>query len=822
MSDDQHGDDPTPGHDPTGTSDDSDAPPLDDVARILADLDLPAKVALLSGADTWHLEPVPSAGLGRTMVADGPHGLRRFPGDGEQQGGRRAVPATCFPTAVTLASSWDEALLDEVGRALGREALAEDVSVVLGPGVNLKRHPAGGRNFEYLSEDPLLAGRLAAAMVRGIQSQGVGACVKHLAANHQETFRMVIDTIVDARTLQELELTAFALAIRDGRPWTVMSSYNQLNGVPASDNRWLLTEVLRDEWGFDGLVMSDFGGMHDRVAATAAGNDLEMPGSNGAFDAEVIAAVRGGDLDEQDVDRCARRVIELIVRAAANRVPTATVDQDAHHALARRAAAAGTVLLTNDGTLPLAADTDLAVIGAFATTPRFQGAGSSQVNPTRLDDLISAVRDRIRSGAQLTYAPAYDPATGATTDALIEQAVTAAQAAGRAVVVAGLPGPYESEGFDRTHLDLPAGHVRVIDAVLDAGVPTVVVLQNGAPVELPFADRAPAIVEGYLGGQAGGAALADVLFGDVEPGGRLAESFPVAMQDLAADANFPGHPKQVEHREGLLVGYRFHDTAEVPARFAFGHGLGYTTFDYGQLEVAGDGTDRTATVTVTNVGGRPGTEVVQLYVRASDSVVWRPGKELKGFAKVRLEPGASQQVRLDLDRRSFAIYDVAAGDWLVEAGTYEVLVGASSVDIRATASIDVASEDPVTPVPAPASAVATDEEFARLLGTAIPTPRPTQPFHRNSSVADLTLTPMGRTVHQAITAAARYHIQRTVPEDDEATRRMFEANFAEAPLRALPLMGGGKPPMAVIDRTIDALNGRPKAALVDLLDRLRS
>ncbi len=827
MSDDQHGHDQhgdglTGGHDPADPSDRGATTPPDDVARILADLDLPTKVALLSGADAWHLEPVPSVGFGRTMVADGPHGLRKIPDDGEQVSVRRAVPATCFPTAVTLASSWDEALLEEVGRALGREALAEDISVVLGPGVNLKRHPAGGRNFEYLSEDPLLAGRLAVAMVRGIQSQGPGACVKHLAANHQETFRMVIDTVVDERTLRELELTGFELAIRGGRPWTVMSAYNQLNGVPATDNRWLLTEVLRDEWGFDGLVMSDWGGMHDRVAATAAGNDLEMPGSNGAFDAEVIAAVRDGDLDEEHVDRCARRVIELIVRAAANRVPTATVDQDAHHALARRAAAAGSVLLTNDGTLPLSADADLAVIGAFATTPRYQGAGSSQVNPTRLDDPIAAIRERIQPGVEVTFAPAYDPTTGTTTDALIEQAVEAAQTAGRAVIIAGLPGRYESEGFDRADLELPAGHLRVIDAVLDAGVPTVVVLQNGAPVELPFADRVPAILESYLGGQAGGAALADVLFGDVEPGGRLAESFPVAMRDLAADANFPGHPRQVEHREGLLVGYRFHDTAGVPARFAFGHGLSYTTFEYGQVEVTGDGTDRTATVTVTNVGGRPGTEVVQLYVRAADSAVWRPDKELKAFAKVQLEPGSSQQIQLDLDRRSFAIYDVSAGDWLVEAGTYELLVGTSSVDIRTTASIEVASDDDVTPVPAPAGTVATDEEFARLLGTEIPTPRPAQPFHRNSSVADLTLTPMGRKVHQAIMAAARYQVQRTVPEDDEATHRMFESVFAEAPLRTLPLHGGGKPPMIVIDRTIDALNGRPKAALADLLERLRS
>ncbi len=797
----------------------------DDAARIVAGLDLRTKVSLLSGADHWHLEAVPSAGLRRVAVADGPHGLRRQRTGFTERGPSAPVPATCFPPAVTLASSWDTDLAEEVGVALGVEARAQEVGVLLGPGLNLKRHPAGGRNFEYLSEDPLLAGRLAASMVRGIQSQGVGACCKHLAANHQETFRMVVDTIVDERTLRELELRAFELAVREGRPWTIMTAYNRLNGTYCSDHRWLLTDLLRDTWGFDGLVMTDWGGMGDRVAATEAGCDLEMPGNGGAFDAEVLTAVYEGELPEAAVDRCATRVVELIVRASANRDADVGDHHERHHALARRAAAAGTVLLTNDGTLPLATDQHIALLGAFASTPRYQGAGSSQVAPTRLDDTLTALRARLTGEVGVTYAPAYDPGTGATTEALLSEAVDAARGADLAVIVVGLPGAYESEGFDREHLRLPPGHERLVEAVLDAGVPMVVVLQNGAPVELPWADRPAAIVESYLGGQAGGAALVDVLVGDVEPGGRLAESFPVAMTDLAADANFPGHPKQVEHREGPLIGYRFHDTAGVPARFPFGHGLSYTSFEYGEPEVAGevsdDGGSLEVRVPVTNTGDRAGSEVVQLYVRDVETSVYRPDKELRAFSKVHLEPGATEQVTLHLDRRAFAVYDVPSRDWIVEAGTFELLLGASSTDLRASTQVEVASARTPTPVPAPASHLADDDEFAAWLGRDVPTPRPVRPFDRSSPLTDLEATPMGRRVGQVIQAAARRQVDRTTPGEDEATRRMFDAVIAQAPLRHLAISGGGKPPLVVLDRMIDVLNGRPQAALTELLRRWR-
>jgi beta-glucosidase len=795
-----------------------------DAERIVAELDLETRVALLSGADKWHLEGVPSAGLAPIMVADGPHGLRKAAGDELSLTG--AVPATCFPTAVTLAASWDPELLVAVGAALGREARTEGVAVLLGPGLNLKRHPAGGRNFEYLSEDPLLAGTLAGALVRGIQSEGVGACLKHFAANHQERFRMIVDTIVDERTLREMELTAFEIAVETGRPWTVMSAYNRLNGTYCSDHHWLLTEVLRGEWGFDGLVMTDWGGMNDRVAATRAGCDLEMPGSNKALDREVLLAAEDGRLAGADIDRCARRVVELLIRAGAHRDPDASFDAAAHHALARRAAAAGTVLLTNDGTLPLltadgAAPGHLAVVGAFAATPRYQGSGSSQVNALRLDDLRTALTTRLDGEVTVDYAPGYDPVTGATTDQLVAQAMSQAGTADVAVVVVGLPERYESEGFDRQHLALPPGHTRVIEAVLATGTPTVVVLQNGAPVVLPWAGQAAAIVEAYLGGQGGGSGLADVLVGDVDPGGRLAESFPAAIAEVPADANFPGHPKQVQHREGPLIGYRFHDTAGVAAAFPFGHGLSYTSFEISDLEVGGEGTDRTVDFTVRNTGSRAGSEVVQLYLHAVHSVVWRPAKELKGFAKVHLAAGEEQRVTLALDRRAFRVYDVATRAWVVEAGTYEVLVGRSSVDIAVRTTIEVTSDDHLTPATIPTRTLASDEEFASLLGRAIPDPDAVLPFHRNSSVDDLPTTPLGARVHKALLAAAHRRIEGT-DGSDEASRRMFEAVISEAPLRAITLLGGGKPPIRWVDALIDLLNGRARDRLTGLLDQLRS
>lgn len=775
-----------------------------DPQQLVASLDVAARIRLLSGRDAWHLEAVPSAGLPAWTLTDGPHGVRRKVGDGGDLAIADVEAATCFPPAVTLACTFDETLLVEVGHALGREAAALDVGVLLGPGLNLVRHPAGGRTFEYLGEDPLLAGRLAAGLIRGIQAEGVGACAKHLASNHQESGRMTVDTIVDERTLRELELRAFEIAVTEGRPWTVMHAYNRLNGVPTGQDPWLLGTLLRDGWGFDGLVVSDWGAVVDRVAAIAAGADLEMPGGADVWDAEVGAAVADGRLDVAAVDTCATRVVALSQRIAAARDTTspAAVDHDAHHDLARRTAVAGTVLLTHDGSLPLPPGATVAVVGAFARQPRYQGAGSSKVRPTRLDDLWSQLRQR--HPGRCRYAAGYDVATGVTDEARIDEAVATVRDADVAVVCLGLPEAFESEGFDRDHLRLPDGNTRLVEAVLATGTPVVVVLSNGAPVELPWADRAAAIVAAHLGGQAGGAALADVLLGDADPGGRLACSYPVQASDLAADRWF-GDPVQVEHREGLAVGYRFHDTAGVPARFAFGHGRSLTTFAWEPPEVRGSGTDRTVSVTVTNTGRRAGTEVVQLYVAPLDPPVARPTQELAAFRSVHLAPGERAHVTLELDRSAFALWDVTAGAWAVPAGRYELRVARSSVDVHATREVTVDDGDLIGPSATPVAAVADDDAFAAALGRPIPTPRPARPFHRDTTVGDLAASRRGRVVRSLLLRQARAQADELAGAD-EGSRRMFEAVFAALPLRTLPAFAGGRVTLAMVDRLVAALN----------------
>lgn len=775
-------------------------------SEIVAELDLPTKVRLLSGRGFWDLEPVPSHGLDEIYVADGPHGLRFQGAATDHLGIGAAAPATCFPTAAALGSTWDVDLVDEVGRAIGVEAAHLGVSVVLGPGLNIKRHPAGGRCFEYLSEDPYLSGKLAAAMVRGVQTQGVGTSVKHFAVNNQESHRLVVDAVVDERTLREIYLTGFEIAVRESAPWTVMCSYNQVNGTYASEHAELLESILREEWGFDGLVMTDWGAASDRVAGIAAGLDLEMPSSGGAFDPEVLAAVASGRLDEAAIDRCATRVVELLQRGLPKGAER-PADLDAHHQVARRAGAAGSVLLTNNGVLPLRPTGRIAVVGAFATEPRYQGAGSSQVNPTRIDRALDVLRTRVGDGAEVTYSQGFDPSSGAASAAAIAEAVEAALAADVVVVFGGLPAPMESEGFDRTTLDLPAGQVRLIEALAATPTPVVVVLNNGGVVHLPWADRVDALLECWLGGQAGGSAAVDVLFGDAEPGGRLAESVPEHVAQLPADQNFPGEPRRVEYREGLYVGYRFHDRAGVPARFAFGAGQSYTTFDWSDIELDGEGTEVTVRVQVTNTGDRAGSEVVQVYVRDVESSVHRPDKELKGFAKVHLAPGQSEVVTVALDQRSFAVWDVTAHDWLVEAGRFEIVVGRSSVAIEAVLPHDIASDDVVTPVDAPAWFVATDAEFTRLLGAPPRPVPPARPLHRNSTLEDVESSRVGRLISDQL---VRYGIKRAAdefPDPDEATIAMVRSSIREGPLRGAVLMTGGDISFETLDRILEVLNG---------------
>jgi len=770
--------------------------PSDNLRDQLSTFPAERLVALLSGGGFWTTEEIDELGLPAVTLTDGPHGLRRQPDDADHLGISNSVPATCFPTASNLASSWDLELVERVGAALGRECRADGVAVLLGPGMNIKRHPGGGRNFEYLSEDPVLSGRLAAAMVRGIQSEGVGACLKHYIANNHESYRMVCDVIVDERTLREIYLRGFEIAVAESAPWAVMTSYNLVNGEYVGDSERLLDEILRTEWGFDGMVVTDWGGMNDRVAATRAGVDLEMPSSGGAFDRSVIDAVDDGELDSELVLDRATAVAALAARATdeAEQRGRGVVDDVDHHRLARLAASAGTVVLSNDGVLPLADDTDIGIIGAFAGHPRYQGAGSSQVVPTRLDDARRHAEERFTG--RVRYSAGYDPVTGRSDATRLREAIDLARNVSVPIVFVGLPAIDEAEGCDRTSLALPAAHDELVTAVCAANPRTIVVLVNGAPVLLPWADLPAAIVEAYLGGQAAGAAIVDVLVGDAEPGGRLAETFPESMV-FPSEENFTGRKRQVQYREGLFVGYRFHDTAEVEPRFAFGHGLSFSTFEWSEATVTGSGCDLTVEVTVTNTGNRAGSDVVQLYVRDVESTVYRPDRELRAFAKVHLDPGEAATVRLRLDERSFAFFDTDAAQWRVEAGVFDLLIGASSRDIRSTITVDVPG-DVIEQAPTGARGpgrnrfVATATEFEAMLGGPIPSSTPVLPFTLNTVVEELDATRLGRIAQAGFMRIADRQMKKLLGDDPDPVLRMLsERMIREAPLRFLVSMSGG-------------------------------
>ncbi len=776
------------------------------------ELDLKDQISLLSGSTFWLTEPLPAHGIAAVKLSDGPHGLRAQDGDGEHLGLQGSIPATCFPTAATIASSWDVGLVEQIGRAVGAEARALGVDVVLGPGLNIKRHPLCGRNFEYLSEDPLLSGRLAAAMVDGIQGQGVAACVKHFAVNNQESHRLVVDVVVDERTLREIYLAGFEHVVTRSRPQTVMAAYNKVNGAYCCDDPYLLTRILREQWGFEGLVMSDWGATNDRVAGVLAGMDLEMPGSGGAFDDAVAHAVADGRLKPADVAACADRVLALVAEHGSKEgAPEA--DLDAHDRLARRAAAQSTVLLVNDGLLPLAADQKVALIGGFAGQPRFQGSGSSQVNPVRVTTALAAFAQR---GITVDYASGYDPVTSRPDRRLIDEAVAVAAQADVVVLMAGLPGSYESEGFDRTDLHLPRQQEDLIEAVCRANPRTVVALSNGSAVVMPWRNGPAAILESYLGGQASGGALVDVLYGDVEPGGRLAETFPLKQQDLASDRWFPGEPHQVEYREGLRVGYRHFATAGVEPMFAFGHGLGYTTFEMGEPTVAATldaGEPVTVSVAVVNTGTRTGRTVVQVYLQDRTGLVARPRRELAGFATVELAPDESRTVQIQIEPRAFAFYDVDEADWLIPEGEYAIELGWSSVDIVRTAMLRVRGG--FTGRRQRAMAGESDAEFAALLQRPIPVPRPVRPYTRVSTIGEISGNPIGRLVRRVVLRVSGHD-----SAEDPVTAIMIERSVDEMPLRGIALFSQGKVSLGMIDGLVDAVNGRPDRSILRMLRAL--
>ncbi|MCU0519497.1 MAG: glycoside hydrolase family 3 C-terminal domain-containing protein [Anaerolineae bacterium] len=767
---------------------------VDRITNLIAAMTLEEKASFCSGLDAWRTKPIDRLGIPSVMMSDGPHGLRKQKGDSPAPN-EATVPATCFPTGAALAATWDRDLVARVGIAIAEEAQTEGVGIVLGPAVNVKRSPLCGRNFEYLSEDPYLIGELAKAYIRAVQEQGVGVSLKHFAANNQETRRMLIDTIVDERTLREIYLAGFETAVRESRPWTVMCAYNRLNGTYCSEHPWLLTEVLREQWGYDGIVISDWGAVNDRVAAVAAGLELEMPGSGGVTDADIVAAVRSGQLGESVLDRAIERLLTMVYRAIDGYRAGTTFDAAAHQALAREAAGASAVLLKNEGgMLPLAREGTIAFAGAFAREPRYQGGGSSHVNPSAMtcayDEAVRLVGDR----AMITYAPGYSRATAKVDTGLIEAARGVAAAADVAVVFVGLTDADESEGYDRASLDIPPSHLALLDAILAVQPRVVVVLSNGSPIAMPWLGRVPTVLEGYLGGQAGGAGLVDVLFGAVNPSGKLAETFPVRLEDTPAYLDFPGDATRVVYNERLYVGYRYYDARHLEPLFPFGHGLSYTTFAYSDLAVDRDRLDDTGTVRVavkvTNTGPVAGAEVVQLYVRDVEASVLRPPKELKGFEKVRLAPGEARTIDFRLGKRAFAFWDEARGDWRVETGTFEILVGASSRDIRLRDIITVKSTTEVS-----------------------------KPFGWNSTLSEIG----GRWIGAQVLAAVKRALEAALGsrDGDTSQARMVESVLSEMPLRNLVASSSGRFSRENGQLLLDVMNGKRNAlALLKLLKQL--
>ena len=661
-----------------------------DLKKIVSEMTLEEKAGMCSGLDFWHLKEVEHLGIPKVMVSDGPHGLRKQDEKGDHLGINDSIKAVCFPPAVLSACSFDRGLMEEMGKAIGREAQANDVSVVLGPAVNIKRSPLCGRNFEYYSEDPYLAGEIAAAFVKGVQSQHVGTSIKPFAANNQEYRRMSSSSEVDERTLREIYFPAFETAVKNAQPYTFMCSYNQINGTFASENKWLLTDVLRGEWGFKGYVMSDWGAVNDRVKGLEAGLELEMPASGGDNDAMIVKAVKDGALEEKILDQAVERILRIIFEYADHRKPQEfTMEKD--HEEAQHIAEESMVLLKNENhILPLKTSEKAAFIGGFARNPRFQGGGSSHINCFKTTNVL----DSVPCDAQVVYAEGFPADRDFYDKALADEAVKAAAEADKAVIFAGLPESFESEGYDRSHMRLPECQNRLITEILKVQPNTVIVLHNGSPVEMPWLGEIKGLLETYLGGQAGGAAAANILYGKINPSGKLAETMPLKLSDNPSYLNFGGGEK-VEYREGIFVGYRYYDTKEMDVAFPFGYGLSYTTFAYSNLKLSMENPTEKDTVMVsadvTNTGKSAGKEVVQLYIRDLTGSAIRPEKELKGFEKVFLEPGETKTVTMELNKRSFAWYNTELHDWFAASGDYEILVGASSRDIRLTETLHLNS-----------------------------------------------------------------------------------------------------------------------------------
>lgn len=772
-------------------------------AEIIAKLNLEQKCALLSGAGTFTTRGYQKAGVPAITLSDGPNGVRKQAGAADHLGLNPSVPATCFPTAATVACSWDPALGEEIGRAMGEEAAAQEVAVLLGPGLNTKRSPLCGRNFEYFSEDPYLSGKMAAAYVRGIQSEGIAACPKHFAVNSQELRRMASDSVLDERTLRELYLTGFEIVVKEAAPKTIMSSYNLVNGTYANENAHLLQDILRRDWGFSGAVVTDWGGSNDHALGVKNGSTLEMPAPGGDAVRELLAAVQSGKITEADVDARLDELLTLVLdTSAAVQKHSRSFDADAHHALARRAAAESAVLLKNDGgILPLAAGARVAVIGDFAETPRYQGAGSSAVNSIKVDTLLDCLA---QSGLQCAgFAAGFDR-QGRPDDDKKAQAVALAQKADTVLLCLGLDEIKESEGLDRVDMKLADNQIELLQAVEQANPNTVVVLNAGASLETPWLAHCRALVYGALGGQAGAGAMVDVLTGKVNPGGKLAETWANAYEETPARDNFAGAGRTVQYREGLYVGYRYYQTAGVPVAFPFGYGLSYTSYAYSDLKVTAD----SVTLTVTNTGARDGAEIVQVYIAKPGAEIFRPAQELKAFARVSLAAGESRTVTLPLDDKAFRYWNTRTDCWEVEGGRYEVRVGASSADIRLTANVDIRGTN--APDPYAGKALphyksgsvqnVPDAEWEVLLGHPIPQDK--VKIDRNMTLGELnhSRSPLGWLIWAVLTALLNASFKKGKPD----LNVLFQYNM---PLRALAKMTSGAISMGMVDGIVMELQG---------------
>ena len=770
---------------------------------LLKELTLEEKCALLSGAETFKTRGMPQHGIPQIWLSDGPHGLRKQAGESDHLGLNPSVPATCFPTASAVANSWDTALGEEIGAALGEEAAAQEVSVLLGPGLNMKRNPLCGRSFEYFSEDPYLAGKLAAGYIRGIQSKGVAACPKHFAVNSQETRRMASDSLVDERTLREIYLTGFEIAVKEGHPRSIMSSYNLVNGTYANENKHLLMEILRDEWGFDGAVITDWGGSNDHALGVKNGSTLEMPAPGGDSVRELLAAVESGKITESDIDARLSELLPLVfdTKAALDAAPR-TFDAAAHHALARRAAEESLVLLKNEGALlPLAAGTKVAVIGDFAKNPRYQGAGSSMVNSTQVDVLLDKLIDSELN--VIGYQQGFDR-HGKPDAALQKSACELAAQANAVILCMGLDEIAESEGLDRSNLRLAQNQVELLQAVAAVNPKIVVVLYSGSVVETPWLDNCQALLYAALGGQAGAGAVADALVGKVNPCGKLAETWPLTYADVPSAANFAEKKKTVEYREGPYIGYRYFTTAQKPVRFPFGYGLSYTAFEYSDMAADEQG----VSLTVTNTGSVAGTEIVQLYVAKKNSELFRPARELKGFARVTLAPGEKQRITLTLDDKAFRFWNVKSNRWEIEGGEYELLVGASVEDIRLCEKISVHGTATVHPYEDKGLDCyykgdvlhVSDADFEKLLGH--PLPKGKTKIDRNLTLGELNhaRSPLGWLIWAVLTALLNASYKRGKPD----LNILFQYNM---PLRALAKMTNGAISMGMVDGIVMELQG---------------